>query len=442
MSVTFRLEHEDESDPFNLATRMKRGSLRIQRAKDGKVTVTMTLLFSGTESSTRTGIQALEDILEDAIEWGEDTLLSNSVWLRWITEGETAKRSLVDKYSLVPVSAGARTPHLLNRAGAWRLALTLHRGFEAITALTSGPTQTTDYGGYLYFSGDLSGGTLDSRIDEMTIKPLLNSYNKMWIGLRPVIEGLSSGFNGRLECEAGTGITDTSSVADGTASATFKMQTTFATDETMAYRFYMKLTDTGGVDPYNYIGRYLILMRAKVSAGTIGVRIGTSWGAPGVDLPQQKGEIQYLTNTSWELVPMGEISIPSGNFRQVMRDSVNLDEFALFVEAERVSGAGMLDCDIFIFMPSDHYVTWDKAAIDFPAEHGKIYTHEDGAVRGVVQSISSPKISRIPTPGSVEWQYPKEGAILVFAAQEDGNHTLSSADITLSILKRWLSYRD
>ena len=64
----------------------------------------------------------------------------------------------------------------------------------------------------------------------------------------------------------------------------------------------------------------------------------------------------YVDNTSWKLIELGEVTIPSMGYRDPYNTADLARYFTIAIDAERLSGSGSLDMDCLLFIPCEHFI--------------------------------------------------------------------------------------
>lgn len=447
MALTFRLENRDASDTFDLLNgfRLVDGSYAPEVGSREPITDVFEVVEKDTAAQLRSKNNDLEkEFLEKARAWLADRWRTDSIWLRWMSDGENAKRALLYDYSKRNLATPAANVFLGSNTLRLGMALTRHWCFEDVTVLTGSDTSISCFGGMVNFATvtpSLSGGVVDGRIARLYLNPdPSDDLTRYWIGIKPVSG--SSSFNPIFECEDASDsedyIGDTGTAGDAAASGSSAKRTTFSTEEAMAYRFGLKFGTS--ISREDLVGRYVVLLRCGLSAsgGAVGIRLSVSWEDPtagGVAL--QRLSTQYIEHTNYRLVEMGEIEIPPGGFRKGMADVVgSLQNLRLNIEAERISGSAALYSDCFILIPAEHYCHLDKAAAGAILW---VLTHEDDTQEAYTYDSA---LVSYPEKHFSNWFYPKDGGLLVLAAERATEHVLAD-NITapeINVYRRWLTY--
>jgi hypothetical protein len=442
MALVFRIENNDQTDTVDLLAnlRLVRSSFAPEAGMpEGLVTETFEIIDQDTAANMRTADSDLEAILEKARRFHSNRNTPESIWLRWHTDGETAKRALIYEYLKRHDPTLTAEPLMELPSIRELIAITRHPYFESLSSSSSSTTGISTLGGAWNLSGTISGGTVDGRINRFTIAAgeVNEEINMLWIGITDG-EHISGAYDPVAECGSGTDIDADTSVVGTT------METTFTADADLIYRFSVTLEQFGSTTD-EFIGRHLLLLRCKTDASTeIGIRASSTYfDSPGVADPKQVKSITYITNTAYQMLELGEFDIPGIPWRQELDDaSPSLDDWRFAIEATRLSGTGKLYADALVLVPADHLFQWSSAtfreAID---EIGVVHTDEDDHISAYVENALLPKIIEIPIMGARNWRYPHQGGYVVFVAQHtDGHDRTLTVDPSIEVMKRWLTY--
>lgn len=418
---------------------------------------TIDLIAEEPASQLAIGERLINGTLEEAREWFKDPLRFSSRWLEWHSHGETeaagglpGKRALIYDGQLALNMPDGFDGGFVNGAAYARLTLLRHPLWEnTIYGTWGAPGYPTVWGGGLNVDTDyVPIGTAPTRIARLTV----NGYNggpiyRWWFGIRPLYWGLSD-FHIIWELEDGTGGTDTTSVVDATASGGDAMECTFATVASLAERVGITVGDVCTTNPEHMKGRYLILLRCKVTAAaTVGIQL--RWGGVDSDILNICEEV-YFSDTNWRLIELGEIQIPPyldklGLFSySESGGGIDWSSFEIQIHAERISGSGYLRLDGLCFMPSSHMVTIDKSATALANELSRttrIHTLENDQI-----FVSVRETSNIPTAevewSARDWYMPQDPGILVIAAERETQHVMTdSVSLGLDCYARWHLFR-
>lgn len=397
---------------------------------------TIELISDLLDATVRTEKKTLDLLIYKARLYAKNSLSSEAVWLYWNTDGETAKRALVVDGSTEILSDEIYSP--LMGIDSIKLAVALKRKVWENTSYTNvGTTGLSVTGGTWLIGND--AGTENQRIEGAFLYVKTVDKVKFWAGIRPLYEGATD-FDPLWECEDGTNYIDASDVADGGASGGNKVQISFST-ATLAKRFSVTVDNViGAGDHTHFVGKYQVLARCKVNAGTTQVRVQLRSGFFYLfDTETVVQDTIIDGQTGWNLVDLGEVQFPPMGNRDGRPDS-QLEFMALTIWAERLSVAGTLDMDALILIPSEHLFTCETSAgslIDYGPEAYVTPTDERYAVARNNLSYWGNVDYHLPP----SWEYPIGGGVMVVAA-EGSTHTLTGTlNVSLWLVPRWQSYR-
>jgi len=424
----------------------------------GLVVTSFQLVGVGNTPALVGEINKIEKLFENARKWNSDPLRYSSTWLRWGAKDETTsgyKRALIFEGSMSFVSPSGQNVSPFMQAGQVRINIrvTRHPMWEADTT-TSETSNLYNAVGEKYVTAPASSpGTAPSRIQRVEI---LNSsagtINNVWVGLRNNHYGATS-FTNVWEAESGTNGTDAADVADATVgddavSNGNRVDITPGT-ATMEQRWSQNIRTVSGTDAIatnkQYIGRYLVLGRFRLSAGSSTWGIQLKYGFTGGDqIPCEK---VYFTDTNWRMIELGEVSFPAMGNRAYSIPGPNysstfaLPFSSLFLWAERVSGAANLQFDCISLIPSESLCVIKNAGMT-NNYFLNIFTYENDIHDSIMySSAAAGKITDITIRN---WYYPSgnDGAVIVAAAEGTTKHILSYiVDLQPYYIHRWLSYR-
>lgn len=429
--------------------RLLNGSYVPKVGKRAKVAETLLLRADGTPTQIAAGEQDINDLLERARRWQEDPNTTQGVWLEWSVDGEpgagtyAAKRAFLYDGELALANWAGGKGAFTKATVRGTMGIVRHPCWEnvvyeeltsAAVPLDGGTVDLTGEAGYM--------GTEPGRILRTS---LVHSHGQVrtWIGIRPLYEGIAA-FNAVWECENGTNaIADTTDVADATASpsggAGIKVQTTFVTSATMTERFQLLVGDILMANYEDMVGGYLVLLRAKVSAAaTCYLRMRSGWDT---GTQRSYGDYVEVSSTNWHIYELGTVNIPGAGYR----DEADPDprDWGIWLDAERVSGAGNLECDVLYMVPS-----WALAMIDNQANSSTVgaalslVTLADDTQRTYEVLVGPPQVITQPDVATSNWLMPREPGVLVVVGDETAGHVLTrTADLTMYYYPRWRLYR-
>lgn len=371
-------------------------------------------------------INKLEKLFEEARQWHMDSMQLAPVVLRAYSDTEAAKQSLIYEASLqYPADIPGFHQFAPGRVIV-RVNISRHPLWESTTSQSNAWFTKTSLGGYVLDAGTPIGtapGKVTLNIAEVSGG---NHLGNVWFGIRRKYSA-SASFNPVIELESGSNGTDTASAADAGASGGNKKTVTFVTT-TLSRRVYWSIVLPAAE---SYRGRYLVLCRMKLSAGstTAGVQLKYDFGGGANPVPCEE---VYFTDTNWRLVELGEIQLPPSRVL-----SWDLSGYYFELWAERLNGAGNLDLDCIILIPSDQFLsakngTVGTVALTMDYNDVPVITN---LVSGTVYSLMQTSVRNLYTPANENWLW-------VVAAERPTQHVLTdNVDVSLYWTPRWLSYR-
>lgn len=425
---------------------------------DALVTEAITLRVKGTtQDNMAAKLQGLDLKLKQA-RWYADPQELYSVWLRAKLKNETntrqalvigGRRSPVPLFTnLANVSNVVQTYALaLDRMPYWESTAVVDYSQAGLGTLSSlgGMWDYTTYGG----SPGAVAGDVPARIAQATLTGVAGdgALTKSWLGFRTNRFGNRANFQARwdmyLSVDFGANDADTSKTADAATVSGFRSTTSFATVATMLQRALLRLNSVTA-NSNDQRGSYMVLLRAKASAGgsSINVRLADGWYNTNSPAIRQRVNI---TSTSYYLYELGVVQIPSPG-RAI--PSYFLDNYALMLQAERVSGAASLHMDCMILIPiSEGYITTDQpdagASDGFGNAAGGlahwVFERPDGAIQGLYLGLASPS-------GNISVRYsgglPTSNGIAVVAAQRLASSVKTdTVSLEFAVYPRWTTLR-
>ena len=363
MAVTLQIENYDVSttvDLINLsgvtmlATNLKREIS--YTGEDGLITRTYTFRVTGSsKANARSNANSLVTLLRQAVNWNEDDLEAESVFLRDAADGETATRLLIKGFeATVYTRLPGADPYQTSSTGIFvKAAFTLqnHREDISETGLTAVSSSGASIG-KKYTLSSSAAYTKPSRIQELTFSVGSNPTDKFWIGIQPYTGG---DFQPVWELDKGTVQTDT--VATGTTTGSYSTNTLitdFATNAGMTLRLKTAIGDHY-TTPEDARGKYVALLRYQLpSSNAVIARIGVHNGGQ-----TSYNEARLLTDDGvWHFANMGVVKLPPHGWRQLTTATkvLVMDAVFIFLGAQRLSGSGSLIMDTLTFIPYHSYI--------------------------------------------------------------------------------------
>lgn len=393
----------------------------------------------------------LEDVLRLIKEWVTNDHVARSIWLYRKNKNEAPKRALLFDSMKRVAQNRFNGEFAINGRSMFDLALTRHKLWESISVQSSSTTSLTLNGGVWDLQTAVNGlGTAIGRISDLKVNPS-SAIVKTWVGIRSVNEGLTE-FDPELPVSAAivaTGLpagknTDTTvNQVSGHADAIGNVAVTdFSTTTEMVPRWTVSLLGAfpSTTNYSDWIGRYRLILRYRTTATstTLGLSMRVKWSgaavARGVTLSPAYVE---PANTDWQLIDLGTASIPPYRYRQLTADNYSVKETDFELSAERLSGAGNLECDRVFLMPERH-----SAFVDGEYSSGSelhLRTHEDDETIGYVNFSGQTAVVNAFQPSlSDDYGYPVGGGKLVILGQRSDKHvSTDTADLAISVIRRW-----
>jgi hypothetical protein len=408
------------------------------------------LIGDDTVANLITGHNKIMAVIEKARLYHEDPLQSESWWLEANANGESAKRALLYEGSLQALTGVGLDPLMATKKLRLGCSLSRHPLWEstAKTEIVIGLSGVAVEGAAV-----AGGGTAPSRIAVASVMGASGGgiFDTVWMGIRPTYAGTQY-FKSLCYLADGTLGTDTALVYDATGLHPGNPNVprcTFATVATEANRVTITMIQVAPTDYTHMCGRYLLLLRARVSEGTVAVRLKFGGATDAAWVSQTP---VYITSTNWHLYETGEITIPATGMQVQESDlhavanaytgDVRNSQWEIW--AERVSGAGSIDLDGIMLIPSGHMIYAKSGLIQYAyfqaALH--IYTNERDEVRPIYVDASSYP-SEATTWYARDWYIPAAGGLLVSALD---NSTASNSRSHLAVLfgnsyPRWYNFR-
>lgn len=344
-----------------------------QVAIGDQATVTETLTFhakalSHDELATR--IQILDDWLT-RIAWSHDFTQRQFVWLsaRWKSETEIRRAIVYDlAYSLGDASSPF-APYLRDDSFIPTLTIVITRGayWESSSLVTLGhAVGANTLGGTITFIASaqpyVSIGDVPARISKFLVTTN-GAYNLQyfWFGWRTSRNGVLANFEPVWDLKDASALSvDTTVVVDATARSGSKLTCDFSGGTTLSARAGINTSDVSGT-PEDQRGSFICLLRAKMSDVSVArVRADSGFVYGGIR------NVTYLINprvvvsgTSWDIYNLGVVRIPAVN-REYVTMAV-IQEAAIAIDAELVSGSGDLEMDCLVLVPyNDAYLEADS----------------------------------------------------------------------------------
>ena len=392
------------------------------------------LVDRGAHDDLATSLQAMDDMREGAARYKGDRLEQYPVWLHVKMNNETGeRRALVREIEEAWLSSQVDVANEAALSDA-RVRLTVKReGVWEGTALVSMASATPAAAAALVH--DYTSGVADvvgdapARLGALHIaseRAYQDPVGRVWVGLRSATKhGTLANFIPIWECED-TGCTlgtDAAIGADGTASGGSRVRITPGT-ATWAKRLTMPLVAFTTNEEDNF-GRFLRLLRHKVSAGTWEVQLRTGYTAM-ADADFAQGPIVQVTNTAWDYVEAGIADVPLRHLHGLPTSGYSdayEKTYAIQIWARRTVGAGTLDLDCVCPVPVDEgFVSSSGFSLAGLAAGEAFWTFAEGP-DGVIGCIATnggvtPEFAAFPVVSADAFRLPPgDGRMVIVHAQ-------------------------
>jgi hypothetical protein len=458
MAITFQITNEDETSTYNFlndTVRLVQSTYeQVALPQEQFVFESFQTITTGTsESAIHTDIGEIERLLDKAAKWFEDKTKSESIWLKVASESETARRSLIRSWTRMDHGIVEGTDALLYTNLHMTSTWTIERYFvwEALAATESslGGLTTFDQNGLtLHRESAVAKGSAPMRITHVDADPGTgDSLDKIWIGIKPMDVGASfptyincGGHARYVQLEANV----TEAFSDGTAvgGTTVKAFYTGTTDFTNRFQ-------TGLVTNYDdeLAGQWVILLRARNDNSDTTSRVGlfVTWGTnDSTTTPADTLNDVWVTGDTWHMYDMGVVQFPPEGYRQIRRDNQpSLNYLSLGCAAGRSEGTGDLLCDLFAWIPYDHFFS-AKNIGGGASDAMEIVTTEDDETMAYMYDFNASPQAIVLTPeiSTNNWRMPERVATSWFCAGEETSASglLKEIDLTPEVLARYFSY--
>ncbi len=429
------------------------------------------LVSDDTDANIRSAIIDMEKLFEKARMYAEDDNEGVPVVLKWASEGEASKQTVI-RDGRVNLLTSNRVSPLLGGIGT-RLSVTVLRdyAYESTSATTVTASGISSLGGTLVIGNDT--GTLPQRIGKMKLNTTtIYSTEKIWAGIRRTRNGVA-GFVPKWEAEtitllgaggiAGVGGYSGTVIADATASGGTTVAIHYGAIGTASVDDIGYVSWDGsdtGTNRDDIVGRYLVLgrMRANATSATALFQLkhlmGGTTSAFGYE-PELAGELLFdgaTMGTVYHFQELGVVQIPPGGNRgTIVTAADEILSYQMHLYSQRLSSAGTIYVDCFTLIPAEHLFTAKNLYL--PLTNGtaalEAYTFIDGTQRAYQRDA---RVGDTPSAlmsitadfdsGAYPWEYPVGGGVLVIAtdgtALQDGTATIG---VSMDLYPRWASYQ-
>lgn len=396
----------------------------------------------------------IQEFISNARQYLSDKQYGNPCWLHFQAEGGAEVRSLIVDGEL-EMSAEGHLSAFLGDGGVGFVSLSLARmpWWEEVANTVKTSSAISVIGG-TYTPTGINLGDLPGRINYATVfDPSADTIDDIWMGIKPTGAGTAS-FNPVWEAESGSNGTDAADAADATAHGGNRVTISFATVPTMASRLVIYVEQILGSNYEHMIGEYLVLGRLKLTAGLtgaerIGIRLYQSFLSGGERT--LTGELLLTSDnanhTNWGLYELGSLRIPAPGYRYSAEySSAGVMERNTMMQfhAERQVSTASLYVDCFILIPKNGLVKF--TGVNMAATAETMYARMLNLAAGdktafLVGPATQMYLIDFTPPNECEW--PVDGGVVVLAAQDHNNSSLTqTCVVNYSIYPRYSLYRE
>lgn len=403
---------------------------------DGTVVETMELIADDTDANIIAAVTAIDEACEAVVQYWSDRLRDYAWYLKETATSETSKLAMIFEMYLRPIAKLSASPLLGATPTTAHYSLTIIRQAywmddTAIRLSPLGTTTLSTLGGYSPIAA--IPGNVPGMIQYVYIGKSGTStgLNQFWMGIKPNYNDTPTTFRPKWELEDGTAGTDAAigtSVACSGSGSNYVV-VSFDTTATMAERVGMTIDQaTASADHHDFRGRFMVLCRCAVDSGvTVGLQMRTGYDGSDSTLYQQHEEV-YITNTSYKLIPLGEIEIPPINMRSTLAGAGYYSNYEIQLWAELLVDPGASDnlyLDCLILIPSDHYAYGGGAGVRITnTNRGVLVTGEDGSQWAMNMAGTTAYKTNMDYVFR-NWTIPIDGGVFVVAAEQAGSQVVA-----------------
>lgn len=447
LTLTWASDNEADQETFDLLNftegfTLPDGGWIPQTIGDGQSTAVETFtfyLYGTSHDRIADFIQALDE-WKKKLSWSKDPTQKRLVWLNARWKSETGIRRAAVYTLDYKLGDSPFAPFLRDSNFMASFSLMIERGWwEEMTYHADQTDEFSGNGGMDNISGTVTGD-VPARIrycQAVYDSPTAARY--LWLGFRTTIQGIVNNFVPNWELESSEYLLGTSSdttvVADATASAGNKITTTFASSASLVARFGISATAASPAHPEDQRGVFKCLLRAKMSDASIArVRVSSGFVSAGGTLNKYVSNARTnISGTSWQIYDLGVVKLPA--FETKFNVDLN-GAMGIIGDAERVSGSGNLEMDELILIPMEY----GFVSVDMLANGGSttVYTNPD---ESLVSHGENTYNQVEPAPRN--WAFPIDTTVK-FVGVSSGNtaHALTQKIlVAVNYVRRWRTLR-
>lgn len=376
-----------------------------------------------------------------------------SIWLRRQQTGESyARQACIALAQRSPtIQASDLDSADINLLKKYQLGLKREGWWEnlkSINYVTSSPI--TSIGGILAYSG--LAGDRPARVARTQLSST-SALTEFWVGCQTDRLGETpSYFDPVWHLHLGSARYDstTSSQADSDASDGTTSQVSVIAYQAMFPRVSVVAADLASHAAQR--GRYLVLLRAKVTGNTIArVKLENGFLNPSGSASDPLAIYtsyyrQRIDSTSYKLYPLATIDFPANGMNY--GSAMPMDYAGLQISAEYVSGnTGYLDLDCLILIPVLSGMLHVIGTVDVhgTGHYYEVYRSPFGDMSAKNLVYTGPNITPIDTPrtdGSQDWSLRHTFGVLACAAQRATSSVKTDTfNLSLDVYERWITMR-
>jgi hypothetical protein len=423
------------------------------RKSDGDLDEVINLIISGTTTDNlAANLQGLDAKIKEAVEWA-DLAETQAVWLRCSLTNETGTRQALVREVAGAIGESVFGPFTDAQSVMRRYTLGLIRS-PWWESTTDGDTRSlsfaTAFGSVASYVATEVVGDMPARIGRMDLQGSATGGGPLvefWLGARTDRWGDSSNFQpiwdwGDADATMGVQTTRTNTgaaVVHGAWEAVVAYQGTADDEDNVRVT---ATVDDFTPDYTDQRGEYIVLLRARVTAGEWRVRLQDGLEGSDDDTWRTQDRVR-ITSTSYLLHELGTVVLPAHK----ISDAALLQKYAMRIRAEVASGAGNLHLDACVLIPRGEgaiHVLVKGTGVQYSGgdlDPCIVRTHPNGDVEGIWYDDTIPQASAEVHPFS--WGLPAtDTGILVVAAQRAASHVLTDDfDADLYLWPRWRTLR-
>jgi hypothetical protein len=476
MTATFMVTNEDETDTYNLITdnlKLISGSFedRITENEEPVDISFKTIATGATEDAARTEITDFERLLHKINIYKKDPTTAETIFLKVQADGsEKARRTLLFKWGRKDMQTSVSSilqDKTIEIISQW--VFTRHPYYEALptdhkTKSLTGFLPNASVHKYDLNDTDNDYGTAPARIKRINFGNA--RVDTIFFGIKPTADS-GANFSAVSECDSANGVRDLvkkdTNVLDNQTVAGASNGTCVVIPDTVS-SYAARIQNAipwATTNPSSFRGRYLVLLRAKLSAASSDIRMAmyNTWASTSASFvpAQDTYNDVYISDTFWDIYEMGIIQIPPEPYRAAREDAgVTIEALEVGLAAEWITGTADLQVDKWLFIPYDHFLNIKGINFnEFPptgdvSNISATVDEEDNLIshRLTYENASPYYPPRIMTceTGFNDWVLPTgygQNNTYILAATSDEGHDdsdLAPIPATLTIVPRYYSY--